>query len=62
MKKIELTYCGGLKLDKVSLVVSKIESVQQPENTTKVGCIVQMESGEKFPVKETYEYVNKIVS
>lgn len=57
---IELTYCGGLMLEKISVRKSSVTSVQKPKNPR--GCIVQVMT-EKFPVAESYEEVlKKLVS
>lgn len=53
---IELTYCGGLMLEKISVRKSSVTSVQKPKNPR--GCIVQVMT-EKFPVAESYEEVLK---
>lgn len=57
---IELTYCGEMMIEKISIRKSSVVSVQKPKNHI-YGCIVQVMS-EKFPVEETYEEVLKMLA
>jgi len=57
---IEFTYVGGLELNKVTLAVDQIVSIQKPK-ATQFGCIISMTNGEKFPVKELYDDVKKMI-
>ena len=52
---LELTYNGGLKIEKLRVKISSIISIQKPCKEG-IGCIIQL-MGEKYPVKETYEEV-----
>jgi len=55
---VELTYRGGLQLEKVTFRKSMVSNVQKPKADT-FGCIVQTDDGSKFPVEESYEFVLK---
>ena len=56
---LELTYVGGLNLEKITLRKTAISSVQKPKSD-KYGCIIQVMT-EKFPVEESYEFVCKAI-
>ena len=53
---LELTYAGGLELEKIMFRRSAISCIQKPKSD-KFGCIVVLNSGEKYPVKETYDFL-----
>jgi len=56
-ERIQLTYSGnGLQLDKVTFAVAHITSIQKPRSDEH-GCIVGLDSGEKFPVVEKYDNI-----
>lgn len=53
---IELTYVGGLELEKIMFRRSAISCIQKPKSD-KFGSIVVLNTGDKFPVKETYDFL-----
>ena len=57
---IELTYCGEMMLEKISIRKSSVVSVQKPKYPLH-GCIVQVVS-ENFPVEDSYEEVLKMLA
>lgn len=57
---VELTYAGGLKLEKIYVRTSAISCIQKT-TSDKFGCIIQVMT-EKYPVKESYESVKTMIS
>lgn len=57
---LELRYAGSLQLEKIGINTNYISAIEKP-NHDKFGCIIVMTNGEKFPVKELYDDVLKIV-
>jgi len=53
---MELNYAGDLELEKVMINLDFITCIQKPKKDT-FGCIISMDNGEKYPVKETYNEV-----
>ena len=57
---IELTYCGEMMIEKISIRKSSVVSVHKPKHPLH-GCIVQVMS-EIFPVEDSYEEVLKMLA
>lgn len=56
---VELTYAGGLELEKITVRTDAVTCVQKPKSG-KFGCIVVVDS-EKYPVAEGYGTVLKML-
>lgn len=57
---LELSYAGGMQLEKIGINTNYISAIEK-RNNDKFGCIIVMTNGDKFPVKELYDDVLKIV-
>lgn len=58
MKFIEVNQIGGLKIDKISINVDSITSIQQPREGH---CIIATDDGQKYLVDESYDDIINII-
>ena len=57
---IEVTYAGGLELEKVLVKLDSIIAVQKPKSD-KFGCIIQTITGEKYPITDDYDSMKELL-